>query len=661
MKKFSNKIIICVVITLTVTVAGGFAYLGANGDKQNNDALGKSQENIIGEVRFIRLKGCPEDAYKEIGAEIVNPNYFMCRSYLTDGEFVYYHGLRVVYSPIIEIQPLTPSFIATSSPDIKDDKLMGATIIKGADTETFEIIYFDDTLPAAQQNHTFTYARDKDTLYWEGKKFDGVDPDTFAILGRGFVKDKTAVYFQWQKLEGSDPGTFEFLWSGFARDKNFVYRNNPRPEIFEGVDPATFEKIDDNYLKDKNAVYYRQEKIEGSDPATFYFLSMEGYIGKDPGARVYAADWNAVYYNGKAIAGADPETFEFLSNGWSKDKNAIYRYDGTRIYGIDPATIEILPYGYVKDKNGVYHNDGDNKIQGADPRTFEALANGYVKDRNFVWFASYGYEGEGALSLQKLNNADSTSFEVIERQYARDNKAVYCSGKIMDGFDWGNVVMLKNNYLRDKNLVFFGCDKVDGADAGSFEVLDYSYSKDKNSVYYLGKKIDGADVESFKNLTCSYSKDKNNVYKTVGKGSGMTILKFDNFDAGTFRVIANCNPSDKNGVYTNSGEKIESADPETFKFVGGSYSKDAYRAYWKTIPIDGVDVATFKFLSGEFAKDKNTTYYKGEVYDDELKEILRNTDDNIEFMISPTLPPDGIIHDLEAIVPAPTPIYPIGL
>ncbi|NIV99532.1 hypothetical protein GWN26_10520, partial [Candidatus Saccharibacteria bacterium] len=55
----------------------------------------------------------------------------------------------------------------------------------------------------------------------------------------------------------------------------------------------------------------------------------------------------------------------------------------------------------------------------------------------------------------------------------------------------------------------------------------------------------------------------------------------------------------KNGVYTNGGEKINGADPETFQFLGGNYSKDAYRAYWEAMPIESADAASFTFIGGK--------------------------------------------------------------
>ena len=190
-----NKTSIFVVPIIILIIAGFFVFSSEQKQEKENDEV--PVEKVTNEIRFIKIRGCPDDAYKDIGVEIVNPNYFICRSYLTDGTNVYYHCIPSVAIPT---QPLAPSFIATSSPDTSDKALMESTIIKGADPETFEIMYFDENLPVEQQNHMNTFARDKDYLYWEGKRFEGLDPNTLVILGRGFVKDKDAVYFYWRKL-----------------------------------------------------------------------------------------------------------------------------------------------------------------------------------------------------------------------------------------------------------------------------------------------------------------------------------------------------------------------------------------------------------------------------------------------------------------------------
>ncbi|PJE64881.1 MAG: hypothetical protein COU90_00255, partial [Candidatus Ryanbacteria bacterium CG10_big_fil_rev_8_21_14_0_10_43_42] len=203
-KKFPKKLIMNISAVFVLAGIVGFAYLGSAKNSENMKVAGESEKSTAREIKFIKLKGCPDEAYEDVPAEIVSPSYFICRGYLTDGEYVYYHGIRGVVAPN---QPLAPSFIATSSPNTKDTALMNATIIEGADPETFEIIYFDEATPPALQNSMLSFARDKNYLYWEGKRFEGVDPDTFAILGRGFIKDKDSVYFWWHKLEGSDPDT----------------------------------------------------------------------------------------------------------------------------------------------------------------------------------------------------------------------------------------------------------------------------------------------------------------------------------------------------------------------------------------------------------------------------------------------------------------------
>ncbi|HEC30695.1 MAG TPA: hypothetical protein ENI66_01630, partial [Candidatus Yonathbacteria bacterium] len=627
-KKNSNKIIMAVA-TLIVTGVGVFAYLDATEDMQNNDALGKSEENILGEVRFIRLKGCPEDAYKEIGAEIVNPNYFMCRSYLMDGEFVYYHGLRVAPSPIVQIQPLTPSFIATSSPDIKDTELMGATVIKGVDPKTFEIIYFDNTLSQAEQNLMFTFARDKDYLYWEGKRFDGIDPNTFAILGRGFIKDKDSVYYQEQKLKGSDPATFEFLDDGYRRDKNLVYfMGDKQIETLAGVDGSTFEIIDKIYTKDKNTVYYKREKLKNSDPDTFEIL-----VGE------YSKDKNNVYLGAKIIKNADSKTFTFLLHPYQKDGYSAFSKDKDNVYfrgdilkKADPDTFELVDYQFSKDAKSLYDTSrslvpilvaqkgelislgasyfkddlnvwfrdtkqglggiielGIVKIAQVDIESFETLSLGYAKDVNGLYFGK-----------NKISNINPKIFVVIEGAFIRDSQSVYHRGVKLEGLnpDIAYIIEEKynNNYITDDALVFYNSTQLVNVDVETFKIYKgrSNYSEDSERVYHMGKLLDGYVPGKMEFLAeCNFVFVKNTSYLHRASEIMIVVPEPIKIDDETFEIIENCFAKDANQIITPNVKVIEGADVATFTSLGGLYSKDKNNVWYDDKLIKNADIETF--------------------------------------------------------------------
>ena len=125
----------------------------------------------------------------------------------------------------------------------------------------------------------------------------GADPASFQALGDGYAKDANHAYFRGEEVIDADPGTFESLWPIdvlYAKDKNFVYRENKK---FLGFDAPSFriaEKLDRSpvYLIDKSRVVIgkaeapresnielEDEEVIGADPSTF--VALGGMWGKD--------------------------------------------------------------------------------------------------------------------------------------------------------------------------------------------------------------------------------------------------------------------------------------------------------------------------------------------------------------------------------------------
>lgn len=129
-------------------------------------------------------------------------------------------------------------------------------------------------------------------------------------------------------------------------------------------------------------------------------------------------------------------------------------------------------------------------------------------------------------------------------------------------------------------------------------VGDYLYYKFANSVYCYNSGVDmngnyseywwrlpGSDASTFKIIDSNYSKDKNNVY---GKSRRDEVIACD---------------------------KVKDADPETFTPLDYPYAKDKNNVYYNLVDkIDGADPATFKvLLNRDCAKDKNNYYLYGQI------------------------------------------------
>ena len=70
-----------------------------------------------------------------------------------------------------------------------------------------------------------TYASDKNSVYFKGKKISGADPKTFEALSSELSKDKNNFYYNGKKLNVHIK-TFEYTLEGSCvkgKDRNKIY------------------------------------------------------------------------------------------------------------------------------------------------------------------------------------------------------------------------------------------------------------------------------------------------------------------------------------------------------------------------------------------------------------------------------------------------------
>ena len=525
------------------------------------------------------------------------------------------------------------------------------------------------------------------------------------ILKEAFYKDKNSVYYvdmtedkqELKKLEGADADTFE---PGiFSKDKNSIYVDKQR---LEGVSPKGFEILDNdlNFIKDYKNVFYldraddgitfipKIQNIEGVDIATLEFAG--GYYSK------YYKDKNNVYFMDnrdgkikfKKLSYVNPKTFEMVDNTFARDDKNLYLFE-YKLDGIDAKTFEKISSNIVKDKNGLYFLEDIEKenenieiktrkinIKGLDLKTFEHIDDYYYKDKNNVYYESYN-------NLYKIENADLATFEVLNSPYsssiyfAKDKNNVYYQNKkingiVADGFEQiqSNFIKDKNrlykidedeekneiklipinekvnlenfeeiggNYYKDdKNLYYFGENefkKIEGADPNSFKYDNENYTfiaKDKNNVYFEGEKVKGIDVNSAEGINGLWIKDKNNVFYEGKKLKGISSDNFSYFDGGLSydKILV-----DKNGIYKfietednkktitvtrldSKGIDLETLERITSPIDSSNYFKDKNGVYFidgnKFVKINGADKDNFRVtMTGKYGKDKNYVYFEG--------------------------------------------------
>ena len=254
-------------------------------------------------------------------------------------------------------------------------------IIKDADINSFEIMEIG------------AYSRDKNNIYFtysDVVKIKDVDKDSFTIGEHGFSYDKNSVYFYGKKIDGISPRGFKIVdlavnsgdsvtFALLTDSKNlykFIYEFDPETYKFKNtklvtvtnvkLDALSFEIVKEDtgsYYKDKDNVFYYDmnknelRKVEGGDRNSF--VEMNNFFAKDN---------KNIYYLGKQIRNISSEGFKFVGPDIAKNKNGVYFLKdetGTGDYEIIPLNFDSASFdiankdtsNYFKDKNGIYYLD----------------------------------------------------------------------------------------------------------------------------------------------------------------------------------------------------------------------------------------------------------------------------------------------------------------
>ena len=509
-----------------------------------------------------------------------------------------------------------------------------------------------------------SYLRDGKNVYFvndEGGKVKivkNVDKNTFKVVNGNYGVDSKNVYYLGEKLDFVGLDGLKIFGEYYLKDKNSVYEismnDNDKVKVKPiknlNIDVATFEDIfNEGLFKDKNAVYYAEDNdgdislkiLQGADPATFEF----GIISKDK---------NSVFIGNQKLEGVSSKGFEVLDDTFNfvKDYKNVYYLDRESdgitykvkvldTKGIDIPSLELLGDSYNKyyrDKNNIYFlNDKDDKMEfeklaGANPKTFEIINGNFARDDKNVYFFN-----------KKVIGVDAKTFEKVGYDIVKDKNGVYFLENVSeenenleiktknlkaDGIDLKTLKKLDNGYFKDKNSIYYELNgnlyKMKNVDLPTFEVLNSPYSssvyfaKDKNNVYYNGKKLDGIVPNDFEQIQSYFIKDKNGIYK-FEEGENEQDLKitpinakidFKNFKELDWKYFGD----DKNIYYFDeeSFKKVDKADINSFEridFTG--FFKDKNNVYYEGEKVEGIDMNSIEVVNGMCIKDKNSVFYEG--------------------------------------------------
>ena len=513
--------------------------------------------------------------------------------------------------------------ITDSIPISSDNKINTKKIsLDGLDVRTFR------ALENRKDVTSIDYFVDKNNIYYAYEnleKIQGADKNSFEVLGNYIAKDKNNVYYKGRKMENVDSASIKTFGNFIGKDKNRVFYITGNEDI-KDADAESFEIMGDTrYFRDKNNIFvikYSNDfpdgegfiKLPNIDRNSFITLSEE--IGKDK---------NGVYYIDEKINGINPNNIKviekigqdnyilqsgnnyyltFNSNeGMYDSKNDKIEAKKINNLNIDFSTFKYFGiFNYYKDKNSFYyHSDNDfKKIKSKiDVKSAEKVLelNDFVKDKNNLYYFSNG-------KINKTNlNIDVNSLVFLD-----NNSSSYSS------------------YIKDRNNIYFVDNEngkvkiVKNADKNTFQIVNGNYGVDRKNVYYNGEKLDSVGIEGLKIFDDNYLKDNKNVYEiytTDDEKIKIRAIKNLNIDVASFEnIFKEAFYKDKNSVYyvdmtedKQELKKLEGADADTFE--PGIFSKDKNSVFIGNQKLEGVSSKGFEILDNEFnfVKDYKNVYY----------------------------------------------------
>jgi hypothetical protein len=143
--------------------------------------------------------------------------------------------------------------------------------------------------------------------------------------------------------------------------------------------------------------------------------------------------------------------------------------------------IAILQFmGGISGIKTIYNNIQENKKALKAAEESGNLGHGFRKDKNYVYSNDTIIEG-----------ADPNTFEIVNWEWAKDNKSYFFKGKRVPYIDYATFKYLDYNYAIDKNNVYYDDEIIEGADAKTFKYIEGSQDgKDKSNCYRYGEKVD---------------------------------------------------------------------------------------------------------------------------------------------------------------------------
>lgn len=384
---------------------------------------------------------------------------YLAGKYTIDTNNVYYNGQVLEGADSATFQTIDDYY----SRD-KNKVYIEFGVIDGADSASFEVLGFG-------------YSRDKKDVYYKYKRIEGANVNSFKILNGVYALDGYNVFILGEKINDVDVSSYTVLDDGYSKDSKRAYYVALEAEnvyditYVDDVNVGNFIVLSDGFARDDNSVFKNGKKMNVSNISSFKILN-----------KTYSRDSRKIFAFHNEIVGASYSSFAVLSERYARDRKYVYEY-GRKLEFLNPGNFQYYNDSVVRDNDYVY-------VEGAmrydiDVATFEHLGGNYFKDKNNAY-----YNGV-------VITANARTFGYINYDFARDKYYVYFHGSIVSGADPNTAEGLNEYYLQDVYGAFYENQKINGVEMASFEIIDKEYARDRNYVYFLGYILEGADPNTF--------------------------------------------------------------------------------------------------------------------------------------------------------------------
>ena len=357
---------------------------------------------------------------------------------------------------------------------------LGGAEIEGADPDTFEVI-------------DQSYAKDINTLYYDGKPVVGTSPNSVmpvmselqkTSVNSGYLISDGKVLCSGEVIEGADLESFSYLLGHYAMDKHYIYHfiddKIPRKAV-----PTVIINAGDEYIQHAEQILCHG-KVISNQAHSFEIINDE-----------YSKDSLHVFSRGEILDGVDAQSFVILCDYYRKDKNQAY-YFNYPILKSDPATFKVLSDVISKDHNNLYYNEF--LIQNKKPSEI-SQSDADNMENGWKWTALH-------LNETTVIMVPSDEMERITYQFFVYNNEVYATDKKLEGVKPNDVIVLSKKdsdeqgdeekiFVRIASEIFYHDKLIPEADPTTFEIISEHFSKDNQHVYWGENKVINANPLTF--------------------------------------------------------------------------------------------------------------------------------------------------------------------